>query len=197
MQRNFYQENDVVAMARKLIGKHLFSHIDGVTAGGMIVETEAYDGLQDRASHAYGGRRTRRTSVFYEQGGVAYVYLCYGIHALFNIITGEEEVPHAVLIRAIMPTYGIEHMLTRRNQERLQRNTAGGPALICQSLGIRTGDNRTPLDGDRIWLKDTGAAYSAQEIETAPRVGIGYAGEHANLPWRFFVKNSRWTSPAR
>ncbi|MEX0929878.1 MAG: DNA-3-methyladenine glycosylase, partial [Balneolales bacterium] len=127
LDNSYYQGTDVIGLSRDLIGKHLFTRIAGRITGGRIVETEAYAGERDKASHACGGRRTKRTEIMYHRGGVSYVYLCYGIHNLFNIITAPENVPHAVLIRAVEPVAGIGHMLERRNQSQLRRSTSGGP----------------------------------------------------------------------
>src|ERR1700733_6763105 len=112
---SFYRQEDVVDVARSLIGKYLCTCWEGVLTTGLIIETEAYRGPEDRASHAYNYRKTNRNSVMYEAGGVAYVYLCYGIHHLFNIVTNRLGVPHAVLVRAILPDEGVETMMHRRN----------------------------------------------------------------------------------
>ncbi len=196
---SFFLNDDVVATARALLGCRLWTQINGSVTAGVIVETEAYDGLKDRASHAYGGRRTPRTEIFYQPGGVAYTYLCYGIHTLFNVITGPPEFPHAVLIRAIKPSDGIETILQRRNQSRLQRNTAGGPGLVSQALGITTAYNGTDLRSDTIWITRGSTSEHADPdlILATPRIGIDYAGKDAALPWRFRIKNSPFTSPAK
>ncbi len=195
LQRDFYLHDDVVELSKVLLGKRLCVESQDGKAVGRIVETEAYDGLADGASHAYGGRRTPRTEIFYHRGGVAYVYLCYGIHSLFNIITGEEEVPHAVLIRAIEPLEGVNLMLKRRNQSRVKRNTGGGPALVSQALGITLDDNGCNLTKSHIWIEDDG--FTPDDITESPRVGIDYAGEDADLNWRFRVCGSKFTSPAK
>lgn len=199
LSKKYFQDDNVVAVARKLLGCRLWTRINGQVTAGIIVETEAYDGLTDRASHAYGGRRTPRTEIFYHSGGVAYTYLCYGIHTLFNIITGPAEVPHAVLIRAVAPSRGIETILQRRNQTQLQRNTAGGPGLVSQALGITRGHNGLEVDGDKIWLTAAGKEerVGSDDITAAPRVGIDYAGTDTALPWRFYITSSSWTSPAK
>lgn len=196
---SFYQDRDVVSIARNLLGCRLWSGIDGHITAGVIVETEAYDGLTDRASHAYGNKRTSRTSIFYRSGGIAYTYLCYGIHTLFNIITGPEEVPHAVLIRAIAPCEGIEVMLKRRKHTRLKRNTAGGPGLVSRALGITRSLNGYPVDGNMIWLTEALASEKPDDtmIKASPRVGVHYAGKDALLPWRFRIHPSPWISPAK
>lgn len=199
LPRSFYLSDDVVTLARNLLGCRLWSRHEDIVTAGIIVETEAYDGLNDRATHAYGGRRTPRTEIFYHSGGCAYTYLCYGIHTLFNIITGPEEVPQAILIRALKPLYGIKTILERRNQTSIKRNTAGGPGLVSQALGITREDYGVPLDGDRIWLTPAKGKDVPDKsgILATPRVGIGYAGDDARLPWRFRIANSGWTSPAR
>ncbi len=199
LPKSFYLDNDVVSRARALLGCRLWTRINGEVTAGVIVETEAYDGLTDRASHAYGGRRTRRTEVFYRSGGIAYTYLCYGIHTLFNVITGPEQVPQAVLIRAVAPCEGLDTMLARRRQTQVQRKTAGGPGLVSQALGITRSLNGTDLSGNTVWLTHGGRDEKPAEsdILASPRIGIDYAGGDALLPWRFRIKNSAFTSPAR
>jgi len=186
---------DVVKTSRQLLGKYIFTRIGrfGVT-GGMIVETEAYAGPGDRASHAYGNRRTRRTETMYKKGGIAYVYLCYGMYPLFNIVTNQEGIPHAILIRAIQPTHGIPAMLKRRKKARLNRSVAGGPGALCLALGIDLRHNGEKLTGDRIWLEDRDNAPKRLPILATPRVGVEYAGSHAKRPWRFRIKKNPWTS---
>ncbi len=199
LPKSFYLEDDVVSRARALLGCRLWTRIDGMVTAGVIVETEAYDGLTDRASHAYGGRRTRRTEVFYRQGGIAYTYLCYGIHTLFNVITGPEQIPQAVLIRALAPCEGVDTILARRKQDQVRRNTAGGPGLVSQALGITTRLNGTDLSGDTVWLTAGNGEEVPNEgdILASPRIGIDYAGKDALLPWRFRIKHSPYTSPGR
>ncbi len=197
--KSFYLDDDVTGLAKALLGCRLWTRIDGIATAGVIVETEAYDGLTDRASHAFGGRRTARTEIFYQPGGVAYTYLCYGIHTLFNVITGPAEIPHAVLIRALKPCEGIDIILKRRNQSVVERNTAGGPGLVSQALGITTDFNGSDLTGDRVWLTNGLADEQPHDrkILATPRVGIDYAGKDALLPWRFRIGDSLHTSPAR
>ena len=113
---SFYQRDDVILIAKELLGKILFSHVDGIPTGGMIIETEAYRGPEDKACHAFNNRRTPRTEVMFQDGGIAYVYLCYGIHNMLNIVTAMSETPHAVLIRSIIPVHGLETMLHRRKK---------------------------------------------------------------------------------
>lgn len=182
-----FRNPDVVEAAKNLLGLSLFTHIDGHLTGGVITETEAYAGVNDKASHAYGGRRTARTEVMYQQGGVAYVYLCYGIHALFNVVTGESGVPHAVLIRAIQPTHGIDIMMERRRKTRLDRTLANGPGALAAALGITVAYTGTPLDSASLWIANLG--FKINEFETTPRIGIDYAEECIDLPYRFVCKN--------
>ena len=191
----FYRRTDVVAISRELLGKYLFSRIPGVgLSGGRIVETEAYAGPEDRASHAHGNRRTVRTEIMFHAGGVAYVYLCYGMHALVNVVTGMEGVPHAILIRAVEPTYGIDLMLVRRGREQVDRRLAGGPGMMSQALGIDTRCNGMNLRGGRLWIEDRGGDVADGDIIASPRVGVDYAGADAARPWRFRIRASRWTS---
>jgi DNA-3-methyladenine glycosylase len=189
LKRYYYHQEDVVAVARDLLGKTLCTRIGGKVTCGIITETEAYAGVGDKASHAFGGRRTARNEVMYGKGGIGYVYLCYGLHHLFNVVTNKARVPHAVLIRAIRPTVGIETILRRRKQKALAKNTAGGPGTVSQALGITTRLNGEDLTGDRIWLEDTGIKVREEQVVAGPRVGIDYAGDDAKLPYRFILKD--------
>ncbi len=181
----FYLGEDVVAIARALLGKVLATSIDGRRTRAVIIETEAYAGITDRASHAFGDRRTRRTEPLFAAGGVAYVYLCYGIHHLFNVVTGPEGVPHAVLVRAGSPLDGVDTMLERRGRDEVDARLMAGPGTLSSALGIRTSMTGTPLRSRRIWLEDHGIDVPANSIRTGPRVGIDYAGPDAALPYRF------------
>lgn len=190
----FYQNEVVTDLAVQLLGKQLVTQIDGVICSGTIVETEAYYGVNDRASHAYGGRFTNRTKIMYEAGGRAYVYLCYGIHHLFNVVTGPVDTPHAVLIRGIAPVSGLDTMLIRRNMNSLKPNLTAGPGALAKAMGIDSRMNGKDLLGDDIWIADAGITYAPEEIVAAPRVGVAYAKEHALLPWRFYVKGNKFVS---
>lgn len=193
----FYSRADVVQISRDLLGQYLFTCVDGQgVTGGRIVETEAYAGVTDRASHAYGNRHTRRTAVMYEAGGVAYVYLCYGLHALFNIVTGVEGVPHAVLIRALEPTHGIPIMLRRRHKTKLDRALTAGPGALSQALGITVRHSGQSLQGNELWVAK-GVALRAEQVLSTMRVGVDYAGADAKRPWRFRVRDNAWTSLAK
>lgn len=182
----YYQNSDVLYLAKDLVGKYLFTDFDGVITGGMIIETEAYRGPEDRASHSFGNRRTARNEVMYGKGGISYVYMCYGIHFLFNIVTNLAEIPHAILIRAIRPEFGIEDMQKRRAREDLKTLTAG-PGALCKALGIEKNHNGIPLDQPPIWLEDRKMILPPSQIKTGPRIGVDYAGEDALLPWRFYL----------
>lgn len=198
LKKDFYLREDVFEITRDLLGKYLFTRIgeDEIT-GGMIVEAEAYAGIIDKASHAYGERRTDRTKIMYHHGGVSYVYLCYGIHSMFNVITNKEDIPHAILIRAVQPTHGLETILKRRNMKKLQRNTAGGPGMLTRALGITLQHDGLDLTGDIIWIEDFGNKTNKRNIIDSPRVGVDYAEEFAEKPWRFRLKDNLWTSPAK
>jgi DNA-3-methyladenine glycosylase len=184
---SYYRDRDALQAARDLLGKALFTQLDGVRTAGLITETEAYMGVKDRASHAFGGRRTARNEVMYAAGGVAYVYLCYGIHHLFNVVVLQKDIPHAVLIRAIHPIAGQEAMLARRGVKKL---TTAGPGTLTQALGIRTTHNGEDLTGQRIWIEDAGIEVPKKHIITGPRIGVDYAGADAHLPYRYRIAPS-------
>lgn len=197
LRKDFYLREDVVQISKDLLGKYIFTKINGsIVTGGVIVETEAYAGAEDKASHAYNNKRTKRTEVMFHEGGVAYIYLCYGIHSLFNIITNKTGIPHAVLIRAIQPTVGLEKMLIRRNKKEVKRYISAGPGALAQALGINCSCNGISLSGNVIWLEDKGSKILPEKILASKRVGVSYAGKDALLPYRFRIKNSEWTSLA-
>jgi DNA-3-methyladenine glycosylase len=194
---SFYQRPDVVAIAKELLGKVLVTNFDGQYTSGLIVETEAYKGAADKASHAFGNRRTNRTEVMYGHGGVAYVYLCYGIHHLFNVVTNVEHVPHAILIRAIEPLEGIELMLERRRKEKLLPNLTAGPGAMSEALGIKTKHTGLNLQGPEISIQDNGIKIPRSQIVSATRVGVAYAQEDALLPYRFYIKDNKYVSKGK
>lgn len=191
---SFYQQDDVLAISRQLLGKCLFTCFDNQLTGGMIVETEAYRAPEDRASHAYGLRRTKRNATMYEAGGVCYIYLCYGLHVLFNIVTNQHGIPHAILIRALEPLEGMDLMLQRRHKAKIDRSLTSGPGALSQALGLTLNHKGFSLLGPEIWVEDRGLKVAASDIVASPRVGVDYAGEDAFLPWRFRLKNNPWTS---
>ena len=192
---SFYRQTDVVSIARALLGKSLFTESRGVVTGGIITETEAYAGITDKASHAFGGRLTGRTQIMYREGGCAYVYLCYGIHSLFNIVTNIEGVPHAILIRGILPTVGLDLMLERRQMERAGADFCKGPGKVSKSLGIHYSHTGLLLsasavhnDEFKIWIEDNDSSAEDNKIISSPRIGVDYAEEDALLPYRFELK---------
>ncbi|MGD0712175.1 MAG: DNA-3-methyladenine glycosylase [Bacteroidales bacterium] len=186
IKKSFYLNEDVVHLAKDLLGKYLFTNLygEGVTAG-IITETEAYAGITDKASHAYGNRRTARTEVMYMEGGTAYVYLCYGIHSLFNIVTNKTGIPHAILIRGIKPVEGMAVMMKRANKK-LEKDLNGiGPGNVSKLLGIHFSQSGESLLGNNIWLEDRGLKVPSTKIITGKRVGVDYAAKDALLPYRF------------
>ncbi|MBO9675491.1 MAG: DNA-3-methyladenine glycosylase [Sphingobacteriaceae bacterium] len=194
LKPGYYLNDDVVGLAKDLLGKVLYTKIGDEITAGVIVETEAYFGIKDKASHAYGGRRTNRTETMYGAGGIAYVYLCYGMHNLFNVVTSVENDPHAVLIRGIEPLVGIEIIEKRRGMSYTKGAISAGPGSAAKALGIDRAFNAKSLSGDDIWIEDHGIRYNEEDIAATPRVGIAYAKEHALLPWRFFVKGNKYVS---
>ena len=194
LPESYYQSSDVVALSRDLIGKYLFTKIDGEVTGGYIVETEAYNGINDRASHAYGNKFTPRTKTMFEKGGLAYVYLCYGIHEMFNIVTSVAGQPHAILVRAINPTDGIDIMLLRRDMALVKPNITSGPGSVAKALGISRAINAFSLQGETIWIEDRGLTFPDEEVAAGPRIGVAYAAEDALLPYRFYVKGNIFVS---
>ena len=188
LQASYYLNKDVVFLARDIIGKYLYTCIDGKTVtGGMIIETEAYEGVTDKASHAYNNRRTKRTEVMFGIGGLAYVYLCYGMHSLFNIVTNQKDIPHAILIRAIYPTDGLNIMQQRTNKPKITKEFANGPGKVAKILGITTIHSGIELFNDTIWIEDKGIELNKNEIVSTTRIGVDYAMEDAQLPYRFII----------
>jgi DNA-3-methyladenine glycosylase len=196
LERAFYADKDVLKVAKALLGKVLVTEIAGVRTSGRIVETEAYNGVVDRASHAWNNRRTNRTEIMFGPGGVAYVYLCYGIHHLFNVVTNSEDVPHAVLVRGLEPLEGIDHMLFRCGKQKLDHTLTAGPGSLSKALGITTALTGQSLLGDVIWIEDA-PPVPKKDIVAGTRVGVAYAMEDAYLPYRFSVKGSPWVSKGK
>ncbi len=191
---SFYQRKNVLQIAKELLGKILVTNHKGIITSGRIVECEAYAGVIDKASHASGGRRTARNEIMYGEGGYAYVYLCYGIHHLFNVVTNSGDVPHAVLIRALDPIEGIEEMLLRTHKKKLDHTLTRGPGNVSKALGIFTKHTGTSLLGNKIFIADDKEGYSKKEIAASPRIGVDYAGKDALLPYRFYVKGNPFVS---
>jgi DNA-3-methyladenine glycosylase len=198
LPKSFYLRNDVVQISRELIGKRLVSRLDGQRTSGVIVETEAYLGEIDRASHAYGRRRTPRTEVMFGDGGLAYVYLCYGIHHLFNVVVSPKDVPHAILIRALEPEQGIPLMLARCHKKRLDQTLTGGPGCLTRALGITCMHTGLSLvRNSPIWIEEGDRDPDPEEIETGTRVGVAYAGKDALLPYRFMLQGNPYISKGK
>ena len=192
---SFYRQTDVVRLARELLGKSLFTESNGVITGGIITETEAYAGVTDKASHAYGGRFTDRTQIMYHEGGCTYVYLCYGIHSLFNIVTNVEGIPHAILIRAIKPTIGVDAMLIRRGMKNAGPGFCKGPGKVSKALDIHYSHTGLMLSKEvandakmKIWIEESDDIVPAEDIIITSRIGVDYAGEDALLLYRFELK---------
>lgn len=192
--RSFYERDDVVSISKELVGKVLCTNIRSVFTAGMIVETEAYNGRTDRACHAYPDVRTKRTETLYSKPGIAYVYLCYGIHHLFNIVTNKEGVADAVLIRAVQPIEGEKYMTQRRGKEHMKPVISNGPGKLSQALGITTSYDKTDLLGETIWIEDRDIEIPKDKIKASKRIGVDYAGKDAELPWRFTLQHSEWVS---
>ncbi len=185
---DYFQKDDVVGLAKDLLGKYIFTKIDGQLAGGIITETEAYNGVKDKASHSFGGRRTARNEMMYHAGGVAYVYLCYGMHRMMNIVTNKEDIPDAILLRAIFPTHGEELMLQRLGYNKMSSKLTNGPGKLSKALGINMIHNGIKLNSPQLWLEDHGVKFEDEQIQIGPRIGVDYAGEDALLPYRFVGK---------
>ena len=190
IEKAYYLQPNVVKLAKDILGKVLVTRVNQQITSGIITETEAYNGVVDKASHAYRGRRTARTEVMFAEGGISYVYLCYGIHHLFNIVTNVKEVPHAILIRAVFPLTGKKVILKRRNSPELKKGLCIGPGKVSMALGINSSHNEIDLCGpgsyrDKIWLEDDNIKLN--KILSGPRIGVDYAKEDAKLPYRFWV----------
>lgn len=194
LSREFYRNEDVVFLAKQLLGKMIISDNNGTITSGIIVETEAYRAPEDKASHAFGNKRTARTSTMFGKPGTAYIYLIYGFHHLFNVVTAAEGIAHAVLVRAIEPKKGIETMLQRRNKPSMDFDLTNGPGKWTQAFGITTGLNGLDLtDKDSaIKIFDVDIKIPVERMIAGPRVGIDYAEEWAEKEWRFRVKDSKW-----
>jgi DNA-3-methyladenine glycosylase len=188
---SFYLRSDVRLVARALIGKVLVTVIDGQRCAGIITETEAYEGVTDKASHAWGGKRTDRTEIMYREGGNAYVYLCYGIHSLFNVVTNVAGIPHAVLIRALYPLEGIAEMQRRIGRNDPPEKICLGPGKLSKAMGIHYSDTGTSLASGRILIEDHGFIIPESLVSTGKRIGVDYAGAHAEWPYRYFIRGNK------
>lgn len=201
LRRGFFRA-DAVSLARRLLGMRLVRVLeDGARLAGAIVETEAYCGVEDRACHSFGGRRTPRNDAMYARPGTAYVYFTYGMHHCFNVVCGREDEPVAVLIRALEPAEGIERMRRARQSQRSKtplddRALTSGPARLCQALSIdRTLNGVDLARSGALWIeRGVGVPTGRGRIRTGPRIGVSSAGDWALRPLRFWVADSPWVS---
>lgn len=195
LPHSYYQSLEVTALAKDLLGKYLVTEINGIRCSGKIVETEAYRGPDDKACHAYNNRRTPRTEVMYETGGVAYIYICYGMHHLMNIVTGPKDNAHAVLIRALEPAEGVEVMAERRQMQVSDFRLTKGPGALSLAMGLTSEWSGVSLiSSTLVWVEDRGLSLSAHEVCSGPRIGVESAGEAATWPWRYFIKGNKYVS---
>ena len=197
LPRKFYTRDDTLLIARQLLGQRLVvPTASGIRVSGRIVETEAYIAPEDRASHAFGNRRTPRTETMFSKGGTAYVYFIYGMYYQFNVVTNTDAIPHAVLVRAVEPVEGIEVMRARRAVKD-ERNLTSGPGKLCAAMGIDRSYNRADLLGDSVWIEEAERSIAESEIASGPRIGIDYAGEYVIKPWRFWIRDNPYVSKAK
>ncbi len=193
--RSFYAGEDVITIAKSLLGKKLCSDIGGIFTSGYIVETEAYIAPDDKASHAYKNKRTPRTETMYARGGTAYVYIIYGMYHLFNVITGPKDLPHCILVRAIEPLDGIKKMLKRRKFDKLSNGLTNGPGKFSIAMGIHKRFDRNDLtNASDLWIEEGLSEFSDKQILKGPRVGMSTAEEASNYPYRFRIAGNEWTS---
>jgi DNA-3-methyladenine glycosylase len=194
----FFERPDVLAIARELLGKHVFTCIEGELTGGRIVETEAYRHEGDPSITLHLQRKAKQAQGLYQPGGTAYLYTVYRVHTLFNITTYDAEHPDTVLIRAIEPLDGIDVMLRRRGLAAVARNLTAGPGVLSQALGLTPALTGELVAGPHLWVEDAGENVADEQVLASSRVGLEYAGAEAvALPWRFRLKDSKWTSPAK
>ena len=193
---SYYASSDVTWLAQDLLGKVLCTRIDGLYCSGIIVETEAYRGPDDRAAHSFNNRRTARTEVMFAKGGVSYIYICYGIHHLMNVVTGPRDHAHAVLIRALEPVEGVDIMAERRQLDKLDVRLTKGPGALSVAMGLQKNMSGLALHdpSSPVWLEDRGITYDPNEVCISKRIGVEGAGESAHWMWRFFVKGNRYVS---
>jgi DNA-3-methyladenine glycosylase len=197
LPREFYTRRNTLLVARQLLGCRLVvPTAAGERVSGLIVETEAYVGPEDKASHAYGNRHTQRTETMFGDGGAAYVYFIYGMYYQFNVVTGRQDVPHAVLLRALEPLEGIERMRERR-PAKSDRELTSGPGKLCQAMGLDRSFNGADLLGERVWLEAAEERIAPRRIANGPRIGVDYAEEYTAKPWRFWIKDNAYVSRLR
>ena len=191
---SFYKRNDVLQIARDMLGKIVFTNIGGEVTSGRIVETEAYNGILDKASHAFGGRRTSRNEHMYYAAGTAYIYVCYGMHQMLNIVTNGKGIPDAVLIRAVEPMVGLDIMAGRTGKNKSDTSITRGPGNVGKALGIQKRYSGIGLLDEVIYLADDGLQIPESAIGISSRIGVESAGTDALLPYRFFIKGNIYVS---
>ena len=191
---HFYKGTDVILIAKELIGKVIVTHFNGHITSGRIVETEAYIGITDRASHSFGGKRTARNEHMYADAGTSYVYICYGMHHLFNVVTNTKNIPDAVLIRAVEPLTGLDIMLKRTGKPRLDSSLTKGPGNAAKALGISKGNSGINLLKNEIYIGDDGFTIDQSLIGISRRIGIESTGDAASKPYRFYIKGNCFVS---
>ena len=191
---DFYNRKNAIQIAKELLGKVVVTNFEGILTSGRIVETEAYTGVIDKASHSYAGKRTARNEHMYAQAGTAYIYICYGIHQMFNVVTNEKEIPDAVLIRAIEPLQGISVMLERTGKKTADHTLTRGPGNVAKALGMTKAHSGLSLTGDQLYIRTDDHLIDPGEIGTSVRIGVDYAGTDALLPYRFFIKGNKYVS---
>ncbi|MDR0364365.1 MAG: DNA-3-methyladenine glycosylase [Bacteroidales bacterium] len=197
VQNEWFGGNDVVKIAREMIGMEIFSQMSEGVVSGIITETEAYAGVEDRASHAWNNRRTPRTEIMYREGGTLYIYLCYGIHSLLNIVTNQTDIPHAVLIRGLIPKSGQDMMLKHLKWKRFKSSDLYGPGNVAKALGMHHSDSGMILNkmseqtGKKVWIEQADSAKLTDHIIVGTRIGVNYAGKDALLPYRFMLDQNK------
>lgn len=194
LPKKFYDRDDVVMIAKELIGKVLVTQFDGKITSGRIVETEAYVAHVDKASHAYSGKRTARNEHMYSDAGTSYVYICYGMHQMFNVVTNKKGIPDAILIRAVEPIEGKEIMLQRTGKLKFDHSITKGPGNVGKALGISKGHSGYDLSNEEIFIADDGFDVPDNDIASGPRIGVESSGKDALLPYRFYVRGNKFVS---
>ncbi|MDF2520657.1 MAG: DNA-3-methyladenine glycosylase [Clostridia bacterium] len=204
LDRDFYIR-DTITVSKELLGKVLVHKTEDFSVAGRIVETEAYLGPEDKAAHSYGGRKTPRVEVMYNQGGWSYIFTIYGMYQCFNIVTEKQGLPQAVLIRALEPVDNVELMAQRRFSKsyrdissRQIKDLTNGPGKLCIAMALGKEQNKIDMcvkNGmDDIYVWDDG--YKDFDIEASARINIDYAEEYVHKPWRFTIKGNKYVSKA-
>jgi DNA-3-methyladenine glycosylase len=190
----FYNRKDVVQIARELLGKIIVTNFDDQITSARIVETEAYVAEVDQASHAFAGRRTAKNEHMYASPGTSYVYICYGMHQMFNVVTNKKNVPDAVLVRAVEPLCGIDIMLQRTAKPKSDFTVTKGPGNVGKALDIFKKHSGLHLLHDEIYIANDKFVLKEEQIGVSTRIGVDSAGADALLPYRFYVKGNKYVS---